>query len=118
MMRVFLLSLLVLGANAFTPMPLQQRAETALAMERRDVLMAGLAGLATLPAIANAKGSTWFYDEKIEDVKEESQMRTDGRIDINGAPVGDYKELVGMFPTAAGKIASHGPYSSVSKLCI
>jgi hypothetical protein len=112
-MRAILISLLVLEARAFAPMPLQ-RPETAVAMERREVLIAGLIGLATLPAVANARpASTWFFDENIENVKEESQMRTDGRLDINAAFVGDYKELVGMFPTAAGKIASHGPYSSV-----
>jgi photosystem II PsbU protein len=117
MMRAFLVSLLALSASAFAPTPLQHRAETALAMERRDVLIAGLTGLATLPAIANANpASTWFYDERIEDVREANQMRTDGRLDINSAFVGDYKELVGMYPTAAGKIASHGPYTSVSQL--
>ena len=92
------------------------------------------------PAIANAKpASTWFFDEHIEDVKEEAQMRTNGKLDINAAFVvsdnlwpliayhrvgandnrncyeqGEYKELRGMFPTAAGKIASNGPYRQVS----
>lgn len=29
---------------------------------------------------------------------------------------GDYKTLAGMYPHAAGKIASHGPYSSVKDI--
>lgn len=29
---------------------------------------------------------------------------------------GDYKQLPGMFPHAAGKIASHGPYKKVQDI--
>jgi hypothetical protein len=77
MMRAIIISLLVLGARAFDPMPLH-RAETALAMERRDVL---IAGLATLPAVVNdMPASAWFFDENIENGNEESQIRTDGRL--------------------------------------
>ena len=36
--------------------------------------------------------------------------------DLNNAPIGEYKYLVGMYPTAAGKIASHGPYSTVADI--
>ena len=114
MLRVLLVSLLAMTAGAFAPMPQQKRVETALAMDRRTMLIAGLSGLATLPAVTNAKpASTWFFDENIENVREASQMRTNGKLDLNSAFVGDYKEFVGMFPTAAGKIASNGPYSTV-----
>ena len=39
-----------------------------------------------------------------------------GKIDVNNALVTDYKQLPGMYPHAAGQIASHGPYRSVDEL--
>ena len=45
-----------------------------------------------------------------------SQMAGVGKIDVNNALVTDYKQLPGMFPHAAGLIASHGPYNSVGDL--
>ena len=54
-------------------------------MDRRQVIAAGISLIAG-PAIANAKpSSTWFFDENIENVREESQMRTGGKLDINAA---------------------------------
>ncbi|CAB9499103.1 12 kDa extrinsic protein [Seminavis robusta] len=116
MMRFLVAVGLFVSASAFVVPQSVRPLETALAMDRREVL-AGVAGLIAMPAIANAKpASTWFFDEHIEDVREESQMATGGKLDINAAFVGDYKELVGMFPTAAGKIASHGPYEKVKDI--
>lgn len=45
-----------------------------------------------------------------------SQMAMPGKIDVNNALVTDYKQLPGMYPHAAGQIASHGPYRSVDEL--
>ena len=44
------------------------------------------------------------------------QMAGSGKIDVNNAFVTDYKQLPGMYPRAAGLIASHGPYNSVGDL--
>jgi hypothetical protein len=58
------------------------------AMARRDALLtaiSGLVGFVAAPHPATAKGSTFFYDEKIEFVKEESQMPTNGKVDLNSA---------------------------------
>ena len=41
------------------------------------------------------------------------QQATGGRLDLNSAYVTDYKELRGLYPAVAGKIASHGPYKQV-----
>jgi hypothetical protein len=156
-MRFFLLVFsFAASAMAFSPVIQVERktSSTQLGLKRRD-LLTGIAGLVAAPSIASASSSTWFFDEKIEDFKEESQMPTDGKIDFNGAFVvrtlratasflepcprdgtkrntnqscsllisslfvinpfdqGDYKQLPGMFPHAAGQIASHGPYKSV-----
>jgi len=45
-----------------------------------------------------------------------SQVAPAGKIDINNALVTDYKQLSGMYPHAAGLIASNGPYNSVDDL--
>lgn len=47
---------------------------------------------------------------------ETSQLPTGDKIDLNGAFVDEYKQLRGMFPHAAGKIASNGPYRKVSDI--
>jgi photosystem II PsbU protein len=148
-MRFFLLVLsFAASAMAFSPLIQvdKKTSSTQLGLKRRD-LLTGIAGLVAAPSIASAgKGSTWFFKDK--DIKEESQMATDGKLDLNGAFVvrtwataslpstqrstnqscallissllimhpfnqGDYKQLPGMFPHAAGQIASHGPYKSI-----
>jgi photosystem II PsbU protein len=37
-------------------------------------------------------------------------------VDINNANIRAYLKMPGMYPTVAGKIVSHGPYSGVSDL--
>jgi hypothetical protein len=86
-MRLFLL-VLSFAASAMAFRPLIQQVEkkassTQLGLKRRD-LLTGIAGLVAAPSIASAgKGSTWFFKDK--DIKEESQMATDGKLDLNGA---------------------------------
>lgn len=38
------------------------------------------------------------------------------KIDVNNANVRVYAKFPGMYPSAAGKIVSHGPYKSVGDL--
>merc|ERR1719330_2299846 len=38
------------------------------------------------------------------------------KVDINNANVQAFRQFPGMFPTAAGAIATHGPYKSVSDI--
>ena len=87
-MRVALL-LLSLFASALAFAPAVQKtvrtSPTQLNVQRRDVLITGIMGFLAAPAIATAKGSTFFYDEKIEFVKEENQMATGGKLDLNSA---------------------------------
>eukprot|EP00591_Stephanopyxis_turris_P009385 CAMPEP_0195516716 /NCGR_PEP_ID=MMETSP0794_2-20130614/8298_1 /TAXON_ID=515487 /ORGANISM="Stephanopyxis turris, Strain CCMP 815" /LENGTH=134 /DNA_ID=CAMNT_0040645377 /DNA_START=137 /DNA_END=541 /DNA_ORIENTATION=+ len=44
-----------------------------------------------------------------EIVKE--QRTVTNKIDINNAPVADYMQFPGMYPTIGGKIANNGPYA-------
>jgi SNF family Na+-dependent transporter len=86
-MRFFLLVLsFAASAMAFSPMIQVEKktSPTQLGLKRRD-LLAGIAGLVAVPSIASAHGSTFFFDDKIETFREESQMPTDGKIDVNGA---------------------------------
>jgi len=113
-----LLPLFVPTAVAFLP-AIQKTpvaTTTKLDMERRDVLITGIMGLVAAPGLAQATGSTFFYDDKIEEVREPQQMATGGKVDLNSAYVGEYKDFPGMFPHAAGQIASHGPYNSVKEI--
>jgi len=97
----FLLALLPLltVATAFRPSPQPARPATQLAVSRRDVLAAA-ATIALVPTQAYAlshgvqnregshtHGSTWFFDDNIEKVREESQMPTGGKLDLNNAVV-------------------------------
>lgn len=99
-MRILLSTLLVAVATAFQPIQTPQRVATKLEVARRDVLVTIVGGVLAPAAAANAlshgmqnregshtHGSTWFFDENIENVREESQMPTGGKLDLNGATV-------------------------------
>jgi len=44
------------------------------------------------------------------------QQAPNGKIDLNNALITDYKVLPGMYPHAAGLLASNGPYKSVNDI--
>eukprot|EP00339_Tiarina_fusa_P023597 CAMPEP_0117072638 /NCGR_PEP_ID=MMETSP0472-20121206/51132_1 /TAXON_ID=693140 ORGANISM="Tiarina fusus, Strain LIS" /NCGR_SAMPLE_ID=MMETSP0472 /ASSEMBLY_ACC=CAM_ASM_000603 /LENGTH=173 /DNA_ID=CAMNT_0004796835 /DNA_START=82 /DNA_END=603 /DNA_ORIENTATION=- len=106
-----LLATLIPTAPAFQPTASGiAKVETAVSATRRDTL--GLIGTTLcFPIAARA-----FSQQLPDNAYEPQQQRTDGKFDLNAAVVGDYKVLRGMFPTAAGKIASHGPYQSVKDI--
>ncbi|KAL7565755.1 hypothetical protein ACA910_010195 [Epithemia clementina (nom. ined.)] len=121
----FFLLAMVWTTQAFVPaVAPRPNSNVALDMERRDVLEKAAAAVlggawlwATHADPAQAKAaSTFFFDENIENVKEASQMPTGGKVDLNSAFVGEYKYFPGMFPHAAGMIASHGPYKDVKDI--
>lgn len=86
MRLLFLSSLLFLPfAISFAPAVHVHRS-TALHSTKRRLLITGIMGLILKPHQADAKpASTFFFDETIENVREPSQMRTGGRLDINSA---------------------------------
>lgn len=109
-MRFTILTLIPV-VTAFAPnLHSTPRHETQLKISRRDAVLTGaaLAGLAFSPKSAAA-----FSQQMPDNWTEPTQMPTAGRLDLNSAYVGDYKQLRGMFPTTAGKIASNGPYKTV-----
>lgn len=80
-------------------------------VSRRDALLGIVAASALAPEAARA------FSQQLDDYAYEPQQQaTDGKWDLNSVFVGDYKYFPGMFPTSAGKIASHGPYEKVSDI--
>ena len=51
------------------------------------------------------------FSQQLDDYAYEPQQQaTGGKWDLNSVFVGDYKAMPGMYPHAAGKIASNGPW--------
>jgi photosystem II PsbU protein len=90
--------------------PSAQRASSAtLNAERREFLSSAAAAVAAgvflgVPGAANA----------VRDYENIAYLGGSDKIDINNANVRVYLKLPGMYPAVGGKIASNGPYSSVS----
>lgn len=84
------------------------RAATALQAERREFLSAAAAaaGIALTPLAANA----------IRDYENVGLLGGSEVVDVNNANVRVYLKMPGLYPNVAGKIASNGPYNSVSDL--
>jgi len=101
---------------AFVPATYPQiKVKTQLEMStRRDVLGSLLLGASAV--LIPIKDANAFSQQLDDYAYEPQQQATDGKLDLNAAFVGEYKSLRGMFPTAAGKIASHGPYESVKDI--
>mmetsp|Transcript_7785 Transcript_7785/g.16653 ORF Transcript_7785/g.16653 Transcript_7785/m.16653 type:complete len:156 (-) Transcript_7785:355-822(-) len=115
-MKIYL-TFFIPAAVAFVPSRNNAKSTKLSAMSRRDALLAGSgAFLGTLisPNAATAGTANPFMEEEIN--FEPSQMPRGDKIDINGAFVIDYQQFPGMYPHAAGMIASHGPYKSVADI--
>jgi photosystem II PsbU protein len=80
--------------------------ELAAASDRREFLSAAAsaAGMAAFVPAANA----------VRDYENVKYLGGSNIVDINNANVRVYLKMPGMYPTVAGKIASHGPYKTVS----
>jgi len=99
-MRVFLAFLFASVAAAFTQQTTTRTTTELSAINRRDVFAGIAAAIVTVPQVAIAEshanqnragshthGSTFFFDDQIENVYEESQQATGDKLDINGAVV-------------------------------
>mmetsp|Transcript_35738 Transcript_35738/g.86483 ORF Transcript_35738/g.86483 Transcript_35738/m.86483 type:complete len:154 (+) Transcript_35738:136-597(+) len=113
-MKLSLLLCLLPLVSSFTTVQKIRPASSQLeATSRRQTLeiLTGAAAMGAFPQFANA------FSQQLDDYAfEPQQQATDGKFDLNSAFVGEYKVLRGMFPTAAGKIASHGPYKKVKDI--
>jgi DNA uptake protein ComE-like DNA-binding protein len=116
------------GLAAFAPTvvhPQQQRVQSRRRMavdvtgsalvDRRSLLAnaATVAAATVLVAAAPALAlNTIPADNEI--VKEQRTVVT--KLDVNNAPVADYMQFPGLYPTIGGKIANNGPYASLKDI--
>ena len=127
-MKLFALAIIIPAVAAFvpttTPLPVRKCIHSKLDATRRDVLseISGLVTTAALTAAAQqpAQAETVVVEPlkgtpTDDEIVKESRQVTD-KIDINNAPVADYMQLPGMYPTLGGKIANGGPYASVKDI--
>jgi len=114
-MKIAVLASVVACAAAFAPSQSGSPATsttTALNAEasRKEFLAtaAGAAGAAFLAGAAPANA--------IRDYENIAFLGGSQTVDVNNANVRVYLKMPGMYPGAAGKIVSHGPYKSVSEI--
>ena len=81
-------------------------------MTRRSIVDVGFA-VAVWPLaapLASALGSSPADNEVVPGQTSNVQR---GVLDVNNSPVADYMQFPGLYPTVAGKVATHGPYKKV-----
>jgi photosystem II PsbU protein len=108
------LFVIIITSSAAAFVPLQQPAvRTELAADRRAFLSgAGAAAIAAAAAVV----ATPMAANAIRDYENVGLLGGSDIIDINNANVRAYLKMPGMYPSAAGKIASNGPYGSVNEI--
>jgi len=118
-MRIFL-SILAFAPliSAFAPVAFNAKkadTTTELFSSRRDVMASVAGALAGIGLVGIEQAQAFTHETYfIDGPTPTSQLVKPDKVDINSSFVGEYKQFRGMFPHAAGKIASHGPYRSVS----
>jgi len=105
------LALVISTVAAFAPNGSVSRPATELAAERREFMSSaaaalGVAGLAAFAPEAKA----------VRDYEAIGYLGGGAIVDVNNANVRVYLKMPGLYPNVAGKIASNGPYKSVSDL--
>jgi hypothetical protein len=115
------------GTSAFSPAPRLQQQRTAAEVisttmdmkapssdvDRRTVLTTAAAAL----LLGAAPSSSLALDTIPADNEIIKEQRTvTDKLDINNAPVADYMQFPGMYPTIGGKIATNAPYKSLKEV--
>lgn len=113
MVKLTLISLFTFlsTAAAFAPQASTQ-ASTALNAEtsgRREFFSKAAIAAATIAGAAPAANAVVDYENI-------AYLGGSNLVDVNNANVRAYLKMPGMYPAVAGKIVSHGPYSSVGDL--
>jgi uncharacterized protein YjeT (DUF2065 family) len=103
-------------ALAFAPSVAKVETSALNAISRRDVVSSGSAAILFGILGGLPKEGLAFQQQLDDHLTEPSQLPTDGKYDLNSAFVGEYKNLQGMYPHAAGKIAANGPYQKVKDI--
>jgi photosystem II PsbU protein len=86
------------------------------AMNRRDAIFNAAVTATTITVAAIIQPAFALNSEPADNEIVKEQRQVTDKLDINNAPVADYMQLRGMYPTIGGKISNQGPYSSVKDL--
>ena len=84
-------------------------------MNRRDMLVNTAAAM-TVIGIAAPELAWGLTSEPADNEIVKEQRQVTNKLDVNNAPVADYMQFPGMYPTIGGKISNNGPYASVQAL--
>jgi hypothetical protein len=125
-----MMMMMMMMASAFSPAPIatttttrQQSMTMALmateknTVERRAVLANMAAAVwfgTTLSSLSSPPPALALNNIPSDNEIVKEQRTVVNQLDVNNAPVADYMKYPGLYPTIAGKIASHGPYQSFS----
>mmetsp|Transcript_16963 Transcript_16963/g.25898 ORF Transcript_16963/g.25898 Transcript_16963/m.25898 type:complete len:153 (-) Transcript_16963:129-587(-) len=108
-MKLAILAVLVSTVAAFAPNTAPARTTTSIAAEnadRRAFINSAFAGAAAVVAVAGPANA-------IRDYEAIGLLGGGDKVDLNNANVRVYLKMPGMYPAVAGKVVTHGPYSSV-----
>ena len=81
-------------------------------MTRRSIVDVGFA-VAVWPLAAPLASALGGLPADNEVVPGQTSNVQRGVLDVNNSPVADYMQFPGLYPTVAGKVATHGPYKKV-----
>jgi photosystem II PsbU protein len=83
------------------------------AMNRRDAIFNTVTAVTAATTATIIQPAFALNSEPADNEIVKEQRQVTDKLDINNAPVADYMQLRGMYPTIGGKISNQGPYSSV-----
>jgi len=113
-MKLTILAILVTAVSAFAPQTSTTYSTGLKAEEsgRREFFNQAASQVAAAAAIV----ATAAPANAVRDYENIAYLGGSNTVDINNANVRAYLKMPGMYPGAAGKIVTHGPYSKVSDL--
>ena len=97
---------------ASAPTNTSQRAFVNLVFLIGLLLQASVVGSAASLVLQFDQHRSTFNEQM--DRQREARREVSRQLDVNSATVTEYKQLKGLYPAVAGKVASHGPYASIS----
>mmetsp|Transcript_5973 Transcript_5973/g.13693 ORF Transcript_5973/g.13693 Transcript_5973/m.13693 type:complete len:157 (-) Transcript_5973:1350-1820(-) len=116
-MKLVILLSLASGTSSFvSKSPAEVTTELSAITRRKAITLSSglLFGALAGPRPSHSSTANPVFEDEIN--YEPSQQAHGDLLDVNNAFVVDYKQYPGMYPTAAGKIASHGPYNNVKDI--
>jgi photosystem II PsbU protein len=122
---MMMMMMMTMMASAFSPTPVATRQSMTMTLmattetkkntvERRAILANAAAAATALLWFGGAPPALALNNIPTDNEIVKEQRTVVNQLDVNNAPVADYMKYPGLYPTIAGKIASHGPYQNFS----